>query len=307
MALIRPLFLTSPVAVTRRAGRRQPPALDPSREDRVEWSAPSGPGSISRWTRLRTGLWCALALVPGLGLCACQAPSHPRPAPPAVTTVVSLPPPTTVSPIVVSTVPQVTTTVVATSSPTTSVLVSDSPPPVEEAPAAWDWHLAFSPEELAPHQLYSNDCGVTAVRAELRAHGVDADQDLLFDDAIAGGFHAGRAKGRGWNGPYRMVEYLQSFGLDAHMEAFSQDNLQRQLDQGKPVIVSTERHYFVISGQNEDGALIAGATGEVVGMGSTLSYRELSQFGGAHRIIVVDSTDRLAETRLPATSLAQVV
>ena len=250
-------------------------------------------------------MFTALACLPAVGLAsACTQPGPP----PQPQTVVSLAPPTstteapttTLAPTTTTDAPTTTTEAPTTSEvPTTSVLET----PTTETPSApWDWHAHFSPYELAPHQAYSNDCGVTAVRAELRAHGLDATQDEIFDDAIAGHFHAGRAKGNGWNGPYKMVDYLQTFGLDARMEAFNQSNVQQLVDEGKPFIVSTERHYFVISGE-EDGRLIAGATGQVVGFGDTLTYNQLSSFGGAHRIIVVDSSDALEPIREPLVSL----
>ena len=205
------------------------------------------------------------------------------------------------------------TTVVTVAPPTSAVpappvvetpVVTEAPGPVSspvEISTAWDWHEHFSPYDLAQHQLYSNDCGVTAAQALLRSNGYDADHDTLFDDAISGGFHSGRGPHKGWNGPYKMVDYLETFGMDAHMEAFNHQNVDAHLAEGRPFIVSTERHYFVISGQDERCQLIAGATGEVVGMGDTVTYNELANFGGAHRIIVVDSVG--AEVRTPAFHL----
>lgn len=243
-----------------------------------------------------------MTLLPLGGVCAACTSDKPS-APAAVVVTVSAPPTTITLPS--TTTSQAPPTTIAEPPPTT---LSEAPPPSETAPpnetaSVWDWQEHFSPFELAPHQLYSNDCGITATRALLRSHGMDASQDELFDDAVAGNFHSGRAPGHGWNGPYKMVDYLQSFGLDAHMQPFSQSNLEADLSEGKPVIVSTERHYFVISGQTESGDLIGGATGEVVGLGPTFSYQQLSHFSSAHRIIVVDNTQPLGESRLPATAL----
>lgn len=178
------------------------------------------------------------------------------------------------------------------------------PEAVAPAPVEWNWQTKYSPYDLAQRQLHSNDCGVTAAQALLRAHGYDADHETLFDDAISGGFHAGRGPHKGWNGPYKMVDYLGTFGLQARMEAFNRENIDSELMQGKPIIVSTERHYFVISGIDEQGNLIAGATGEVVGMGPVITYKQLKDFGGAHRIIVVDDTSKPAEMREPAFPVA---
>ncbi|MFN8614022.1 MAG: hypothetical protein U0931_41200 [Vulcanimicrobiota bacterium] len=286
-------------------------------DDRVDISPERVKGKAHRHGGWRSALFCALASLPLVGLAAACGKAEPNPAPAPVVTesttvVTTLAPPEQTTVVVSTTVPStvaVTTTTLpappVTESTTTTTAAPEPPPePTPEAAStSWDWHEHFSAYELAPHQLYSNDCGVTAVRAELRAHGLDATQDEIFDDAIAGHFHAGRAKGNGWNGPYKMVDYLQSLGLDARMEAFNQTNVRDLLDQGKPFIVSTERHYFVISGE-EDGRLVAGATGEVVGLGSSLTYNQLSGFGGAHRIIVVDSTEALAPSRAPLTALS---
>lgn len=139
----------------------------------------------------------------------------------------------------------------------------------------------YDPYSLAPRQKYSNDCGVTAARSMLRANGYDADQDTLFADAKSKGYHNGNA----WNGPGQMANYLKSFGMDAQTEAFSRENIDRQLADGKPVVLSTYDHYFSISGKDDQGNYILGATGDVVGMGQTASYDRLAGYSSQHTLI----------------------
>lgn len=139
----------------------------------------------------------------------------------------------------------------------------------------------FDPYTLAPRQKYSNDCGVTAARSMLRANGYDADQDTLFADAKSKGYHNGNA----WNGPGQMANYLKSFGMDAQTEAFSRENIDRQLADGKPVVLSTYDHYFSISGKDDKGNYILGATGDVVGLGQTASFDRLAGYSSQHTLI----------------------
>lgn len=159
----------------------------------------------------------------------------------------------------------------------------------------------FDPYELAPAQKYGYDCGVTATRAALRASGFDGDQDAVLQDAVAKGFHTGA--GGAWTGPDSMAKYLNSYGVDSKVEPFSQKNINEQLGEGNPIILSTNRHYFVISGQTEDGKYIVGETGKVVGKGTTMSYEELANFSGGHQLVTVDSQHPPASTRPPAQAL----
>ena len=160
----------------------------------------------------------------------------------------------------------------------------------------------IDPYELAPHQKYGYDCGVTATRAALRAAGFDGDQDAILDDAIAKGYHTGRNDGA-WTGPANMSKYLQSYGINSENEPFSQKNIESQLESGNPVIVSTDRHYFVISGKDENGNYIVGDTGTVVNKGTTISYSDLAAFSGGHTLVTIDAQNPPDGTRSPASRL----
>ncbi|MBX3167985.1 MAG: C39 family peptidase [Candidatus Eremiobacteraeota bacterium] len=161
---------------------------------------------------------------------------------------------------------------------------------------------SIDPYELAPHQKYSFDCGVTATRAALRAAGFDGDQDAILDDAIAKGYHTGRDNGA-WTGPANMSKYLQSYGIQSENEPFSQKNIEAQLESGNPVIVSTDRHYFVISGKDENGNYIVGDTGTVVNKGTAISYSDLAAFSGNHTLVTIDAQNPPEGTRSPASRL----
>lgn len=139
---------------------------------------------------------------------------------------------------------------------------------------------------LVPRQIHDNDCGVAAARGILRSFGYDADEEELFKDAIARGAHSGR--NGGWNGYGAMVKYLDSFGIKAHTEAFTKENVDKQLSANKPVMLSTTQHWMVISGKDKDGNYILGNSGSVVNLGKAASFEKLKGFSNAHQLVVID-------------------
>ncbi|MBN9415487.1 MAG: C39 family peptidase [Candidatus Eremiobacteraeota bacterium] len=139
---------------------------------------------------------------------------------------------------------------------------------------------------LVPRQTHDNDCGVAAARGILRSFGYDADEEELFKDAIAHGAHSGR--NGGWNGYGAMVKYLDSFGIKAHSEAFTKENVDKQLAAKKPVMLSTAQHWMVISGKDKDGNYILGNSGSVVNLGKAASFDKLKSFSSAHQLVVID-------------------
>jgi hypothetical protein len=140
---------------------------------------------------------------------------------------------------------------------------------------------------LVPKQTHNNDCGVAAARGILRSFGYDASEEELLNDAIAHGAHSGR--NGGWNGYGAMVSYLDTFGIKAHSEAFTKDNVDKQLASNKPVMLSTAQHWMVISGKDKDGNYILGSSGEVVNLGKAASFDKLKGFSSAHQLVVIDS------------------
>lgn len=147
----------------------------------------------------------------------------------------------------------------------------------------YDWHQAYGPDKLAPPQLGPNDCGVTASLALMRAVGLDGDQAAMFRDAQARGAHNGSE----WAGPGSMPGYLKSFGVNAHTEPMNWQRIDQELAAGRPVVVSTRAHYFVISGKDERGYNM-GSTGEKVGGGTHWSQADLNRYSSQHTMVVLD-------------------
>lgn len=148
---------------------------------------------------------------------------------------------------------------------------------------AYDWRRVYGPDKLAPPQLGPNDCGVTASIALMRAAGLDGDQAAMFRDAQTRGAHNGSE----WNGPGSMPGYLESFGVKAHTEPMSWQRIDQELAAGRPVVVSTRAHYFVISGKDERG-YNTGSTGQKVGGGTHWSQADLNRYSSQHTLVVLD-------------------
>ncbi len=101
--------------------------------------------------------------------------------------------------------------------------------------------------------------------------------------------------GDGMHGAESEVRLLKDLGIPAHTETpVNWDKVKQQLESGKPVIISTPKHYFVIEGYNEktgkfdcgNSALAMKASG---GTQTELSPEELYSWGGgAPTAIILD-------------------
>lgn len=171
-----------------------------------------------------------------------------------------------------------------------------------EQGGAYDWKQVYGPDKLAPAQRTSNDCGVTASIAMLRATGQDADQAAVLQDAIARGFHSG--PGGEWAGPYSMPRYLQTYGVDASAAPADWSVIDQNLADGKPVVLSTNMHYFVLTGKDDQGRYNTSTTGPALrGRGQYWSQDELKNFSGGHTMITLNSMEH-GPSRPPATEVA---
>lgn len=72
-------------------------------------------------------------------------------------------------------------------------------------------------------------------------------EDLSIAQARQAGLNGGNYTSNGMLGPSSEVRMLKDLGIPAHIDSpLNWDNIKAQLSAGKPVIVSTANHYFVI-------------------------------------------------------------
>jgi LysM repeat protein len=101
-----------------------------------------------------------------------------------------------------------------------------------------------------------------------------------------------------------MPGYLRSFGVNAHTEPMSWQRIDQELAAGRPVVVSTRAHYFVISGKDERGYNM-GSTGQKVGGGTHWSQADLNRYSSQHTLVVLDPEQQPPdEPRPPAFRVA---
>lgn len=135
-------------------------------------------------------------------------------------------------------------------------------------------------------------CGPIAATAAARALG----KNVTLDQAREVGMRNGNyGYDEGMRGPESQVRMMRDLGMQAHTEnPVNWDKVKEQLAQGRPVIMSTPKHYFVIEGYNAqtgkfdcgNSALAMKASG---GTQTELSPAELANWGGgAPTAIVLD-------------------
>ncbi len=135
-------------------------------------------------------------------------------------------------------------------------------------------------------------CGPIAAVAASKATGKPVSLEQARNVALQGGNYT---PGDGMHGAESEVRLLKDLGIPAHTESpVNWDKVKQQLQSGKPVIISTPKHYFVIEGYNEktgkfdcgNSALAMKASG---GTQTELSPEELYSWGGgAPTAIILD-------------------
>lgn len=126
-------------------------------------------------------------------------------------------------------------------------------------------------------------CGPIAAVAASKATGKPVSLEQARSVALQGGNYT---PGDGMHGAESEVRLLKDLGIPSHTETpVNWDKVKQQLQSGKPVIISTPKHYFVIEGYNEktgkfdcgNSALAMKASG---GTQTELSPDELFSWGG---------------------------
>lgn len=152
----------------------------------------------------------------------------------------------------------------------------------------FNWKQAFGENGergLISKQVASNDCGPNAFSTILRSRGYNLDPASAFEYAKQTGYHNGEQ----FTGPYRMAEMLRKeTGLDAQTTPMDWAAVDKELDAGRPVALSSGGHYWVVAAyRNGSGGreYYTGSTGAVVG-NPEWARPEQIQYGGAPNYMV---------------------
>lgn len=121
-------------------------------------------------------------------------------------------------------------------------------------------------------------CGPIAAEALVRFFTKNPNLDMIceiWNIAKSKGYWSGAMQGPDWSGQRGLLR-----DLDIEVDLVWVSNLgvgermvRESLDRGKPVIISTKRHYFFASGYGSNGQLFVGYTGQI-----------MSQYGGSARM-----------------------
>ena len=101
-----------------------------------------------------------------------------------------------------------------------------------------------------------------------------------------------------------MSNFLRSHGVHANdPEALNWNRVNQELAAGRPVVLSTDAHYFVISGRDEQGRYQTGNTGAEINGRRNWTAAELQGYSGGHTLVTLKDTNGPAQPRPPAHSL----
>jgi hypothetical protein len=127
------------------------------------------------------------------------------------------------------------------------------------------WQDAFGPTGeggLISSQVTKVDCGPNAFSTILRSRGYNADPAKTYTFALQTKYHNGNE----FAGPDAMVRMLHDeAGLEASSSPISPDGrgweaVDKELAEGRPVILSSRGHYWVVSAKDANGKYYAGPT-----------------------------------------------
>lgn len=130
---------------------------------------------------------------------------------------------------------------------------------------AFRWQDAFGPtgeKGLISQQVTEVDCGPNAFSTILRSRGYNADPNQTFSFARKYGYHNGNE----FAGPAAMVRMLnEEAGLKATSAPITPngqgwEKVDAELAAGRPVMLSSRGHWWVVSAKNDQGQYYAGAT-----------------------------------------------
>ncbi len=127
-------------------------------------------------------------------------------------------------------------------------------------------------------------CGLIAAEALIRHNSNNASLDKIVEIRNTAVRNGRWDQNNGMHGPGEEKALLADFGVQVGEPVWSGnlDQLIREsLDKGKPVIISTNAHYFFVEGYNNNGNLFVGYTGETMRCGAAqMTLGWISQCGG---------------------------
>jgi hypothetical protein len=124
----------------------------------------------------------------------------------------------------------------------------------------------------------SSGCGPLAAVGVARAMGKNPDVQQTFQLASTVGWN-----GAGMNGPANYVRLLDKMGVPAHLEGNSSpDAIRKSVESGRPVTISTAKHYFLASDYDaKTGRFFVGNSGTAMRAGKEwMTLDEISGLGG---------------------------
>lgn len=131
-------------------------------------------------------------------------------------------------------------------------------------------------------------CGPIAAEGMVRFFKKDPNLDM-----IAEVFRVAKSKGY-WNGamqgPGSEQKLLADLGIQVSEPIWNgtEQQIRESLDKGKPVIISTQRHYFFVGGYNNNGQLFVGYTGQTMKCGAAqMTLSAISQCGGGSLALLI--------------------
>jgi hypothetical protein len=157
----------------------------------------------------------------------------------------------------------------------------------------FDWREAFpfdpnGESGLIQRQTASNDCGPNAFATILRARGYNANPADAFTFAVDHKYHTGRGPAGEFTGPANFARMLrEEAGLDAQAGKIDWDVIDRELAEGRPVVLSSRTHYYVLAAKDERGRYYAGETGRVTGNGAWVARNGMVYAGASPDTMIV--------------------
>jgi hypothetical protein len=134
-------------------------------------------------------------------------------------------------------------------------------------------------------------CGLIAAEALIRHNSNNLNLDKIVEIRNTAVRNGRWDQNNGMHGPDSEQQLLADFGVRVSAPIWSGNLYQlirESLDRGKPVIVSTNAHYFFVEGYNNNGQLFVGYTGEVMRCGAAqMTLDQISGCGGGALALLI--------------------
>jgi len=155
----------------------------------------------------------------------------------------------------------------------------------------FNWRVAFGEtgeKGLISRQVTDRDCGTNSFANVLRSLGYNIDPGTAYQYGKTKGYHDGEQ----FTGPYNFSRMLrEEAGVNAQTIPINWNEVDKQLDAGKVVVLSSGGHYWTVASRREGPngpEYYTGATGSVVGNPEWATAGQIRYGGAPNYMIVVD-------------------